>query len=241
MTRFLDAARPSTLEQLRARIGRFRQHYNNRRPHQALEQATPGAAWDLLEHTPATEPIPLSVLEAKASEYRQARAKRQSDLGRAALTISKTGQVLPDDNAQQQAADQSLVEVTKANRQVYYQGYHLSLPATYGGRHFYRTITDDAFLLTDPATGEIVFSFPLPMIALNVQGRYVASYSIQGVEVAHPTKPWERKNAEYQKQYAQRQADLPAVLGDRESVAVHEAMRSSVYEVTRSSVHDVTR
>jgi Integrase core domain. len=240
VTRFLDAARPATLEQLRARIGRFREHYNNRRPHQALEQATPRAAWDLLEHTPATEPIPLSVLEAKASEYRQARAKRQSDLGRAALTISKTGQVLPDDNAQQQAADQSLVEVTKANRQVYYQGYHLSLPATYGGRHFYRTITDDTFLLTDPATGEIVFSFPLPMIALNVQGRYVASYSIQGVEVAHPTKPWERKNAEYQKQYAQRQADLPAVLGDRESVAVHEAMRSSVYEVTRSSVHDVT-
>ncbi|WP_188744846.1 integrase core domain-containing protein, partial [Agromyces bauzanensis] len=122
VTRFLDAARPATLEQLRARIGRFREHYNNRRPHQALEQATPRAAWDLLEHTPATEPIPLSVLEAKASEYRQAHAKRQSDLGRAALTISKTGQVLPDDNAQQQAADQSLVEVTKANRQVYYQG-----------------------------------------------------------------------------------------------------------------------
>ncbi len=122
----------------------------NRRPHQALEQATPRAAWDLLEHTPASEPIPLSVLEAKASQYRRARAKRKSDLGRAALTISKTGQVLPDDSAQQHAADQSLVEVTKANRQVYYQGYHLSLPATYGGRHFYRTITDDAFLLTDP-------------------------------------------------------------------------------------------
>lgn len=214
LTRFLDADRPATLDQLRARIRRFREHYNNRRPHQALEHATPRAAWDLLEHTPATEPIPLSVLEAKASEYRQARAQRQSDLGRASLTISKTGQVMPDEGARQRAADQSLVQVTDANRQVYYQGYHLSLPTTYAGRRYYRTITDDEFLLTEPATGEIVFSFPLPMVALNVRGRYVASYSIQGVVVAHPTKPWERKNAQYQAQFVQRQSELPAVLGD---------------------------
>ncbi|MEB0268034.1 integrase core domain-containing protein, partial [Cryobacterium sp. 10I5] len=214
LIRYLDADRPVTLEQLRARIQRFREHYNNRRPHQALEHATPRAAWDLLEHTPATEPIPLSVLEAKASEYRQARARRQSDLHRASLTISKTGQILPDDSARPQTTDQSLVGVTKANRQVYFQGYHVSLPTTYADRTFYRTITDDAFLLTDPVTAEIVFSFPLPMVALNVRGRYVASYSIQGVSVAHPTKPWEHKNAEYQKQFAQRQTDLPSVLGE---------------------------
>src|SRR5699024_5247161 len=59
LTRFLDANRPATLEQLRARLVRFREHYNNRRPHQALKGATPRAAWDLLEHTPATETIPL--------------------------------------------------------------------------------------------------------------------------------------------------------------------------------------
>jgi hypothetical protein len=106
------------------------------------------------------------------------------------------------------------VEVTIANWQVYYQGYHVSLPTTYADRQFYRTITDDAFLLTDPVTGEVVFSFPLPMVALNVRGRYVASYSIQGAEVTHPTKPWERKNAQYQTQFAQRQADLPSVLGE---------------------------
>lgn len=241
LIRFLDADRPATLEQLRARIGRFREHYNNRRPHQAIEQATPRAAWELLEHTPASEPIPLTVLEAKASEYRQARARRQSDLDRAMLTISKTGQILPDDAAPPQATDQAIVQVTKANRQVYYQGYHLSLPATYGARQFYRTITDDAFLLSDPATGEIVFSFPLPMVALNIRGRYVASYSIQGVQVAHSTKHWDRKTAQYQTEFAKRQADLPAVLGDPEPVAVHEAMRPNVHEVMRSSVHDVPR
>ena len=52
------------------------------------------------------------------------------------------------------------------------------------------------------------------MVALNVRGRYVASYSIQGVGVTHPTKPWARKNAEYQQQFAQLQTDLPAVLGE---------------------------
>lgn len=214
LIRFLDADRPATLEQLRVRIQRFREHYNNRRPHQALADATPRAAWDLLEHTPATEPIPLMVLEAKASEYRQARARQQSDLNRASLTISKTGEILPGDSARQQAADQSIVEVTKANRQVYYQGYHVTLPTTYADRQFYRTITDDAFLLSDPATGEIVFSFPLPMVALNVRDRYVASYSIQGVDATYATQHWKRKTAAYQTQFAQRQAELPAVLSN---------------------------
>ncbi|TFC93930.1 transposase [Cryobacterium sinapicolor] len=214
LIRYLDSDQPVTLEQLRVRIQRFREHYNNRRQHQALNQATPRAAWDSLEHTPATEPIPLSVLEAKASEYRQARKRRHSELHRASLTISKTGQVMPDDTARPQTADQSLVEVTRANRQVYFQGYHVSLPTTFADRRVYRTITETAFLLTDPVTAEIVFSFPLPMVALNVRGRYVASYSIQGVGVTHPTKPRERENAEYRTQFAKLQSDLPAVLDE---------------------------
>lgn len=213
LIRFLDANRPVTLEQLRERITRFREHYNHRRPHQALDQATPGTAWELLEHTPATEPVPLQVLEAKASEYRQARRLRQGDLGRSAVTISKTGQLLPDqpENVVEQAADQSIVEVTPANRQVYYQGYQVSLPTTFAGREFHRTISDDEFLLSDIASGEVVFSFPLPMIALQVRDRYVASYAIQGVEMTNPTKHWERKHSEFRAQFAQRREEVPAV------------------------------
>lgn len=82
MSRFLDANRPATLEQLRSRIRRFRDHYNNRRPHQALENTTPASAWDRLEHTPAVEPIPMTVLEAKASQYLQQRTRRNLDLDR---------------------------------------------------------------------------------------------------------------------------------------------------------------
>lgn len=41
LIRFLDANQPATLEQLRKRVIHFRDHYTNRRPHQALKQATP--------------------------------------------------------------------------------------------------------------------------------------------------------------------------------------------------------
>lgn len=114
----------------------------------------------------------MAILEGKAAQYRQVRRLRPSDHGRSSLTISKNGQVLPESATttakEQQVADQSLVEATAANRQVYYQGYHVSLPTTFAGRQFYRTITDYEFLLLAPESGEVVFSFPLPVIALHV-------------------------------------------------------------------------
>lgn len=211
LIRFLDANRPATLDQVRSRIRRFRNHYNTRRPHQALNDATPATAWNLVDHTPATEPIAMAVLEAKAAEYRQARMLRQGQLDRAALTISKTGQILPDPDASEQRPDQSVVTVTKANRQVYYHGYHVSLPSTFSDRQYFRTITEEAFLLTDMVTGEIVFSFPLPMVALGVRDRFIASYAIQGVEIVNPTKQWQRRYAQYVEEFSSRESSLPEV------------------------------
>lgn len=211
LIRFLDANRPATLEGPRSRIRRFRHHYNTRRPHQALNDATPATAWNLVEHTPATKPIPMAALEAKASEYRQARLLRQNQLDQAALTMTKTGEVLPNADATQQRVDQSVITVTKANRQVYYHGYHVGLPSTFSDRQFFRTITDDTFLLTNIVTGEIVFSFPLPLVALGVRGRYIASYTIRGVEVANPTKQWQRKHTQYLEEFESREVDLPDV------------------------------
>ncbi|MGO1694084.1 MAG: integrase core domain-containing protein [Arthrobacter sp.] len=216
LQRFLQANRPGTLEQLRERIARYRQHYNHRRPHQSLNQSTPDTAWELLVHTPATEPLALAVLESKAAEYRRVRRLRQLELGRATVTMSKSGKIIDNDilggNEQApQAVNQVLVDVTADNRQVYYQGYHVSLPTTFAGRRFQRTITENEFLLSDPDTSEIVFSFPLPMIALHVRGRYVASYAIQGVQLSHSTKQWARKQAAYRGQFAERQRQVPEV------------------------------
>lgn len=214
LIRFLDAERPAKIAQLQERIQKYRKHYNHRRPHQALNQATPKEAWDLLEHTPAEEPIPLLVLEAKASQYSQVRRLKDTDLERSQLTIFKTGASLSGETAGQ-APDQLLVEVTSVNRKVYFHGYFISLPTTMAGRRYYRTINDDEYLLSDPDTGEIVFSFPLPMVALHVRGRWVASASIRGVHISYPNKRWINKNAEFRAAYEAKEKALPDVFEDK--------------------------
>jgi len=60
-----------------------------------------------------------------------------------------------------------------------------------------RKTADAAALLTDPVTAEVVSSFPLLMVTLDVGGRYIASRSIQGVDVTHPAKARERNRADY--------------------------------------------
>jgi hypothetical protein len=76
---------------------------------------------------PATEAIPLSVLEAKASEYRQRRDHRHGHLETAGLTVFKTGQVVAEDNGTQ-SDDRVLVTMTTANRQIGYQGFFTPCP-----------------------------------------------------------------------------------------------------------------
>lgn len=150
------------------------------------------------------------MLEAKAAEYQSKRIHLQRNLDRVGLAISKAGDIVPEVFGEQQL-DQTIVEVTRANHQVYYQGLQVSLPMTFAGRQFYRTITDAEFFLSDMATGEIVFSFPLPMVAINTRKRNVASYAIKGVQIVNATKNWERKHAEYEAQFEQRQTAMPEV------------------------------
>ena len=75
-------------------LKRYREHCNKRRPRQSLNQATPQAAWELLEHTPATEPIHLSALEAKAAEYLSKRRLAQSSVSRLDVVVSKLGEIM---------------------------------------------------------------------------------------------------------------------------------------------------
>lgn len=217
LTRFLDANPPATLAQARRRIGVFREHYNTRRPHQALGQTTPAQAWNLLEHTPATDPIPLVVLEAKAKTYLNRRRIDARSLYRAHLTVTKDGRVAPSrfgDTEENRDVDEAIVTVTKDNHQVYYQGHQIKLPASYGGQEYYRTISDEEFLLADPDTGEVVFSFPLPLVAMRVKGRFIISYSIRGVYMANPTPHWSRQHAQFHAAYARQELQTPNVFTD---------------------------
>ena len=117
----------------------------------------------------------MAELEAKAAEYLSKRIRLRNNLDQVGLAIPKSGDILPG-TTNEQAPGQSVVEVTPANHQVYYQGLRVSLPMTFAGRQFYRTITDEAFILSDMFTGEIVFAFPLPMVAIKDRKRTVASY-----------------------------------------------------------------
>lgn len=66
-----------------------------------------------------------------------------------------------------------------------------------------------------PSSAILQLSFPLPLVALRVHQRFVASYSIRGIHLAHPTKQWSRKAAEYQAQYEAREEDMPEVFDYR--------------------------
>ena len=59
--------------------------------------------------------------------------------------------------------------MTPANRQVYYQDYHVSMPTIFAGHRFYRSMSTNEFLLAVPDSLEVVYSFSLPMMALRVR------------------------------------------------------------------------
>lgn len=214
LIRFLDANPPTSLEETRRRIKVFVEHYNHRRPHQALRDATPGSAWELLTHTPATEPIPLVVLEAKAAEYLAKRRVRIRGVYRADLAVAKDGNIVhlgSESEPVVQGDNEAIVAITKDNHQVYFHGLCIKLPVGVGGREYFRTVTDDEFILADPRSGEVVFSFPLPMVALGAKKRYINSYAIRGVQLANPNRHWLRKYEESQVLFAERGDDAPEV------------------------------
>lgn len=78
-----------------------------------------------------------------------------------------------------------------------YQGFHISLPSAFARRQFITSVTNQEFLLSDPDTSEVVMSFPLPMVALKVEGKFLSSYSIRGIEMSLTTRQWEKKTEQY--------------------------------------------
>lgn len=72
-------------------------------------------------------------------------------------------------------------------------------------------MTDDEFLLADPDTGEVVMFFPLPMTAMYQSGKYIASYSIKGIQIQNATAHWENKATRYRKEYVRREQLMPEI------------------------------
>lgn len=215
LLRFLEANSPQNLSELRKPIQRYREHYNRRRTRQALNRPTPEMAWKTLEHTPVSEPIHLSVLQAKAAQYLQHRRLKHIAVDAARMVVSKTGQMIDEgllaEPANLLAADEILIEIKKDQRKVFYQGQHISVSSSLADRQYARIVTDDEFVVFDPDTGEVVMSFPLPLTPLYKSGNLIASYSIRGIYMVKATVNWQRKADRYRKEYKLREQQMPEV------------------------------
>ncbi|MGP5687676.1 IS110 family transposase [Glutamicibacter ardleyensis] len=87
-----------------------------------------------------------------------------------------------------------------------------------------RMVTDEEFLLSDPDTGEVVMSFPLPLTSLYRISKFIPSYAIRGIQMLNASTQWESKAEHYRKEYEQRSTQMPDVFtGDLpRSSTVHQ-------------------
>ena len=69
-------------------------------------------------------------------------------------------------------------------------------------------VTEKEFLPVDPRSGQVTLSFPLPLVALRVRGRFIASYAVRGVHLSDPTPAEaEAKNQRLTTRYEKKLAD----------------------------------
>ncbi|GAA1408298.1 hypothetical protein AUR04nite_34010 [Glutamicibacter uratoxydans] len=66
-------------------------------------------------------------------------------------------------------------------------------------------------MLSDPETSEVVMSFPLPMVALKVEGKIVSSYAIRGIQMTLMTRQWEKKAEQYRAIIQAREEQSPTI------------------------------
>lgn len=191
MQYMLIAQEPTSLEEARTAVARFRQVYNHERAHQALSDGipmTPAQAWELLEHRPATETIDPAVLEYRAKQYAARKPKRPK----------KQAPPLPEQPPQPEPLpgqpSMELVFVTWESKFAYYRSFHIGLPSSHANRYYYRQITPDEYILWDPDTGEIALSFPLPLRALPPKAQYILSHAIEGVYLQDAPELWHQRN-----------------------------------------------
>jgi len=201
LLRYLRVHQPRTMERARELLVAFREHYNARRPHQALPgHVTPQQAWQMIEHAPATAPLDPSVLIHRARRYRAARE--------AGDAVYRQGeQTSPVANASTASADHAegtleveAVRITRNNPVVFHAGLRIGVPRALTGRLLYRTISSDELAYWDARSGELVLSIPLPVVAIAATKKYINSYKIRGVYLLDPPKTWAKQRAKFQEQ-----------------------------------------
>lgn len=197
--RFLEAHQPTSLEDVNALIGQYRQHYNHRRPHQALPpNTTPQMAWESVDHAEPRTPLDPAVLTHKAAGYAKRRA-RLAQIVRQAEAPPRAKRVVaadPIDQGAVKAHGPQLITIGKNNPLVFFQGWRIKLPLQYANRQYYRTVTADQLAYWCATEGDLVFCVPLPIVAFTGTKRYTNAYNVQGVWLKDPPATWVKRQQE---------------------------------------------
>lgn len=210
--RYLQAHRPAHLEEVKALLVSYRQHYNHRRPHQALPpNMTPQMVWEIIDHAPPQAPLDPAVLAHKAAVYAQRKAD-MAQMVRHAETSARPKRLAATDppiepDSDDEHPDPQVVAVTPTNRAVFFQGRKIGLPINYANRQLYRTVTGDELAYWCVIEGDMVLSIPLPIVAMTGSKKFVNSYNIQGVWLQEPPPLWIKRREEALKKF---QALTPA-------------------------------
>lgn len=207
--RFLQAHQPHTLEECAHYIEQFRDHYNNRRPHQGLpNNLTPAAAWEIVGCVEQQPPIDPVVLQQQADHYARRRIEKQSDVPlvrqEESVPVSKMQQTEQRRRVRRfgkKPMDPDVFTFAGNNQKVVFQGMRISVPRTMRDREFYRTVTATELGFWDAITGELELLISLPVVAIARGKSYINSYNIRGVWMQHPTPLWQRKRNEAEKRF----------------------------------------
>lgn len=203
--RYLQAHQPTRLDDVKALLVSYRQHYNHRRPHQALPpNMTPQMVWEIIDHAQPQEPLDPAVLEQKAAVYAQRKADmaqmiRQAETPARPKRLARLEPAEPETFEAQ--PDPHVVTVTPTNRAVFFQGWKIALPKNYADRQLYRTITDDQLAYWCVIEGDMVVSIPLAIVAITGSKKFVNSYNIQGVWLQDPPPLWAKRREQALKKF----------------------------------------
>lgn len=199
--RYLQAHRPAHLEEVKALLVSYRQHYNHRRPHQALPaNMTPQMVWDVIDHAQPQAPLDPAVLAHKAAVYAKRKAHmaqmvRQAETPVRPKRLVATDAAIEPENTEA-ASGPPVVTLNWNNPIVFYQGWRIKLPRQYANRQYYRTVTHDQLVYWCIDDADMVVSIPLPIVAFAGSKKYVNAYNIQGAWLQDPSPTWAKRQAE---------------------------------------------
>lgn len=171
MQRFLDAHRPTSIDEVNDLIvNTYRPHYNQRRRHQSIGGMTPQQAWDSIEHQPS-DGIPIELDEQQIRA--RARAADPTEI----------------------IADDALIDIRDGNDvRLRVQGYELAIPKCLRGKQYYLVSSAREYAWFDPVYGDLVLQIPLPINIPGGPGRSaVPLWKIVGVWLRNPPSWFESR------------------------------------------------